>query len=160
MNLGAFTWVSTWQALDVLLMTSKSLFQPTLLSWALEHISNCLLDITLIAYRHFQLSLSKAVLIILHSQTCSCFFFFFSLKDITIQQDVQTRCPDIIFKFSSPPTSYESSRSLESITVSLKVYFKGSACLHLYTHAHAKPSILIAHYDTFIYPFAPKNWSL
>ena len=69
------------------------------------------------------------------------------------KQDVQASFSN----FPLPPTSYQSSRSLESITVSLKVYFKGSAYLHLHVHAHAKPSIFIGYYDRFIYPFALKT---
>ena len=72
------------------------------------------------------------------------------------KQDVQASFSN----FPLPPTSYQSSRSLESITMSLKVYFKGSAYLHLHVHAHAEPSILIGYYDTFIYPFSLKNLCL
>ena len=95
MNLGAFTSVSSWQALDMLLMTSKSLFQPTPLSSALEHISNCLLDITLIAHRHFQLSLCKgySLFCTLRLAPTSVFFYFIE------RYNYPPRCPN---KMSRP----------------------------------------------------------
>lgn len=100
MNLGTFTWVPTWQAFDMMLMTSKSLFWPISPSWALDHVFNCLPDITLISFRHLKLNLSTAVLIILLSQPCCQFCTFYFGEDITIHWDGQTRHLGIILKFS------------------------------------------------------------
>lgn len=119
MNLEAFTWVSTWQALDTMLMTSKSLFQPTPPSWALDYISNCLLDITLISLRHLKLNLSKAVLIILQSQTRCCFCIFDFAERQNYHSDVQTRHWGNVLKISF-------SIHMSSIITSFRVYHSSS----------------------------------
>lgn len=77
-------------------------FQSTPPSRALAHVSNCLVDISLIATRHLKLNLSKAGLIILLSQTCCCFCTFDFAEDLTISSDVQTRHLGIILKLSFP----------------------------------------------------------
>lgn len=154
MNLGTFTWISTWQAFDKMLTTSQSLFT---VHTSLAHISNCLVDITLIADTW---NLSKAVLVILHSQTCCCLCTFDFAEDITISSDVHTRHLGIICKLSFPT-------HILLITTFFRVYHTVSWGLfkrisqHIPTRACiAKPPALIASHDTFSYPFAPVNWSL
>lgn len=153
MNLGAFTWISTWQALDKMLMTFKSLFQPTPPSCAL-------VDITLISLRHLKLNLSKAVHIILHSQTCCHFCIFDFAEDVTIHSDVQTRYLGIIVKFSCPTP-------ILSVIIFFRVYHSISQgllqriSLHTPTHTcTSKAFHFDCLYNTFSYPLALVNWSL
>lgn len=152
MNLGAFTWqVSTWQAFDMMLMTFISLSQPTPPSWALDHIPNCLLGITLIFLRHLKLNLSKAVLTILLAQTCCCFCIFDFTERYTIHSDVQTRHVGIILKFPIPI-------HILSIITFFRVYHSSSwglfqrISLHPPTHACSSRAF---HFDCSVWYIQP-----
>lgn len=101
MNLGAFTGVSTRQALDMMLMPSKPLFQPTPLLSTGPYIQlppGHQLDIP----RILELNLPKLNSLFCTLRPAAVPVFFISLKDITIHSDVQIRHLSIILKFSFP----------------------------------------------------------
>lgn len=71
-------------------------------SWALDHTSSCLLDISLISLGSWNLTCPKLNSLFCTLRPAAVPVFFISLKDITIHSDVQIRHLSIILKFSFP----------------------------------------------------------
>lgn len=133
-------------------------FQSTPPSRPLDHVSNCLVDISLIATRHLKLKLSKADSLFCTPRPTVVSVHLILLKIYLL------RCPNKTSSHLSqiilPHPHCTNHHIFWSLSQCFRTYLRGSACTHLHMHAQAKPSVLIASYGTFSYPFAPVNWSL